>query len=618
MKKTTYLLFLLLSSTFLFAQKTAKPVFQHVEPAFWWTGMKNPEVQILFHKPDDDLTQYFVSADYPGIRIRNVRKVENPHFLFITLSLSPEAKPGLIPLTFTHHKNKKFVFNYEIRQKSAATNRAAGFSSKDVLYLVMPDRFANGDTGNDTLPGLFEGTHREQPFGRHGGDLKGISDHLDYIKNLGITTLWLNPVLENNQKRESYHGYAITDFYQIDRRFGSNADYVNLVEKCHQSGLKVVQDMVANHLGDQHWLMHDLPEKSWIHYYPDFKPTSYRTGVPSDPYHSKSDEAEMTDGWFVKAMPDISQTNDLFATYLIQNSLWWIEYAGIDGIRMDTYPYPDKTFMSRWAKTLLTEYPAFNIVGEAWINSIPMTAYWQKGKVNKDGYVSELPSVTDFPFCFTVPQALSEEGGFDNGLNRLHFLLAQDFEYADANHNLTFLDNHDMTRFFRSVGNDFDKFKMGLTFLLTTRGIPQLYYGTELLMDGDGSSHPNVRKTMPGGWAGDPRSVFSSEGRTAPENEAYAFLKKLLDWRKNKTVIHSGKLTHYVPADNMYVYFRHDDKATVMVIMNGNKEAKTLNTSRFQERIQGFSKGKNILNGETLSLGSLTIPPKTAWVLELE
>ncbi|MBC8111856.1 MAG: cyclomaltodextrinase C-terminal domain-containing protein [Verrucomicrobia bacterium] len=583
--------------------------------------MKNSEVQIHFHQAQADMTQYIVSLDYQGVKIRNIKTVENPHFLFVTLTLSPDMQAGKIPLRFTSHdkKQKTFTHLYEFKEKSKETNRILGFSPADVLYLIMPDRFANGNTKNDSLPGFFQGVHREQPFGRHGGDLQGISDHLDYVKNLGITTLWFNPVLENNQKNESYHGYAITDLYKVDARFGSNEEYVKLIEKCHQNGLKVVQDMVANHIGDQHWLMKDLPEKSWIHYYPNFKPTSYRTGVPSDPHASKADLNEMTDGWFVAHMPDVNQTNELFANYLIQNSLWWIEYAGIDGIRMDTYPYPDKDFMARWAKTLLTEYPSFNIVGESWINSVPMTAYWQKGVKNNDGYASELPSVTDFPFCFAVPQALNEESGWDNGLSRLHFLLAQDFAYANPNANLTFLDNHDMTRFFLSVGKDLDKFKMGLTFLLTTRGTPQLYYGTELLMDGDGASHPEVRKTMPGGWKGDATNVFEANGRSPQQNEAYNFLKTLLDWRKTKQVIHQGKLTHYVPADNVYVYFRHDEKQTVMVVMNGNKQAKMLNTNRFKENIKKFTKARNILSGTVVNdLNTIQIPAKTALVLELE
>jgi neopullulanase len=613
MRKIIFLT-LCLSATYGFCQKK-QPDFLHVEPQNWWVGMKIPALQIMFHKAG--ISGKTVSVVYPGVTLKSVQKVENADFLFINLEISTVALPGKIPVVFEEGK-EKFTYFYELRSKSAVANRNQGFSPADVIYLIMPDRFANGNTKNDTLPGFFQGTHRNEPFGRHGGDLKGISDHLDYIKNLGVTALWLNPVLENNQKTESYHGYAITDLYKIDSRFGSNQDYVNFVEKCHQNGLKVIQDMVANHIGDQHWIMKNPPEKSWIHYYPDFKPTSYRTGVPSDPYASRTDLQKMVDGWFVAWMPDLNQQNEWLANYLIQNSLWWIEYAGIDGIRMDTYPYPDKNFMNRWAKTLLTEYPKFNIVGEAWINSVPMTAYWQKGVRNSDGYASELPSVTDFPFCFTVAQALNEEGGWDTGLSRLHFLLGQDFNYAKPQDNLTFLDNHDMTRFFLSVNRNLEKYKMGLAFLLTTRGTPQLYYGTELLMDGDGASHPNVRRDFPGGWTGDTINAFLPAGRTPQQNEAFDYLKKLLDWRKTATAIHTGKLTHYVPEDNIYVYFRYNKQQTVMVVMNGNKEVKTLNTSRLIENMKGFTQAKNILSGEKISdLKTLSLPPQTALILEL-
>ncbi len=595
-----------------------KITFSHVEPLYWWVGMKNPDVQILFHAPN--ISAQTVSVNYPGVTLVESKKVDNPNYLFVTLRIAPDTKAGKVPLVFQNGK-KKFTYGYELKRKSAATNRAQGFSPADVLYLVMPDRFSNGNTTNDTIVGMYQGTHRDQPFGRHGGDLKGISNHLDYIKDLGVTTLWLNPVLENNQKKESYHGYAITDLYHVDRRFGTNEEYVAIIDKCHQMGMKVVQDMVANHIGLQHWLMQDLPEKSWIHDSQAKEPmlTNYRTGIPTDPYAAQSDLHTMTDGWFVPTMPDVNQKNELFATYLIQNSLWWIEYAGIDGIRMDTYPYPDKDFMARWAASLLEEYPKFNIVGECWINSVPMTAYWQKGFQGKDGYVSQLPSVTDFPLYFTMLQALNEEAGWDTGLVKLHALLAQDFMYPNANHNLTFLDNHDLTRFFLSVGRDLQKFKLALTFLLTTRGIPQLYYGTELLMDGDGAVHPDIRKDFPGGWPGDTVNAFTKDGRTAPQNEAYDHIKKLLDWRKTATAIHSGKLMHFLPEDNVYVYFRYTDAQTIMVILNGNTQDKTLSTKRFFERMAGFTKATNVLSGQKITdLGSIRIPAKTSMVLELK
>ncbi|MDJ1482036.1 glycoside hydrolase family 13 protein [Cytophagaceae bacterium YF14B1] len=618
MKTITHLSFYFIWVIFSSSAFAQKITLSHVEPAFWWVGMKNPELKILVHGPG--IGQAQVSLSYKGVNLSGIEKVESPNYLFLNLQISPDAIAGKVPIVFKIGK-KTFTHQYELRTKSSSTNRIQGFSPADVMYLIMPDRFSNGNQQNDTIAGMYEGTHRNKPFGRHGGDLKGISNHLDYIKNLGVTAIWLNPVLENNQRRESYHGYAITDLYQVDRRFGSNEEYVSFVNQSHQSGLKVIQDMVANHIGIEHWLMKDLPEKDWIHDSQAKEPmlTSYRTGTPSDPYASQSDLHKMTDGWFVPSMPDINQTNPRFATYLIQNSLWWIEYAGIDGIRMDTYPYPDKEFMAHYAAALQNEYPKFNLVGEAWINSVPMTAYWQKGFKGTDGYVTQLPSVTDFPFYGTVIQALQEEGSWDTGLVRLYMLLGQDFIYPNPNNNVIFLDNHDLTRFFLSIGRDIQKFKLGITLLLTTRGIPQLYYGTELLMDGDGAVHPDVRKDFPGGWPGDLVNAFTSQGRNASQNEAYEHIKKLLDWRKTQSVIHTGKLMHYLPEDNVYVYFRYTANESVMVILNGSSQEKNLSTKRFSERLQSFKQARDIISGENISdLTTLKISAKSSLVLELK
>jgi glycosidase len=601
-----------------FAQKNT-PYFDHVEPPFWWTGMKNPSLQILIHNRNTNISGYEAAVSYDGVTLKETKKVENPHYLFLTLDVSPSAKAGKIPVRFTAGR-RSFVYEYELKEKNTAAGRVQGFNSSDVVYLIMPDRFANGDKKNDSIPGMFEGAHREKDGSRHGGDLKGISDHLDYIDELGVTAIWLNPVLENNQKRSSYHGYAITDLYNVDRRFGGNDAYLSFINKSHSMGLKVIQDMVMNHIGNDHWLMHDLPEKDWVHQFPEFTRSNYQGNVISDPYQSQYDAIKMSNGWFDTTMPDVNQKNPLFATYLIQNTLWWIGHAGIDGIRMDTYPYPDKDFMSRWAKEVLAEFPTFNIVGEVWLqNSVPATAYWQDGMVNADGYKSYLPTVTDFPFCFTVPRALNEAGSWDTGMRRLYNLLSQDFIYPDANRNMVFLDNHDMTRFFLLVKNDLRKFKMGLSFLLTTRGIPQLYYGTELLMDGDGGHHPNVRLDFPGGWEGDPRNAFTREGRSAEQNEAFDFLKKLLQWRKGEDVVHNGKLTHYIPEDNIYVYFRHDDNRRVMVILNANDVEKVLDTTPFRGSLKGFTRGRDVISKlEFSDLNKVTIPAWETLILILE
>jgi neopullulanase len=611
----TYLIF---ATSFAFAQREELP-FTHVEPPNWYVGLKNSVVQVLFHSDKVNLADYkTVSLKYKGVTLKEVRTVENPHYLFLTLDISPSAKKGAIPITFASGKNT-ITYDYPIHPRSSEKNRIQGFNSADVLYLIMPDRFANGDPKNDVVAGMLEGNDRSKPEARHGGDLKGITDHLDYIKDLGVTAIWLNPVLENDQKKSSYHGYAITDLYQVDARFGGNSAYLDFIDQSHRRGLKVIQDMVMNHIGNDHWLMHDMPEKTWINQWPEFTRSNYQSNVISDPYQSAYDAGRMNDGWFDTTMPDVNQQNPLFATYLIQNTLWWIEFAGIDGIRMDTHPYPDKNFMSRWAKTVLDEYPAFNIVGEAWINSIPATAYWQKGMMNKDGYQSNLPTVTDFPFCFTVPQALNEPGGWDTGMRKLYTLLSQDFLYPDPNHNLTFLDNHDMSRFFLSVGKDIRKFKMGLAFLLTTRGIPQLYYGTELLMDGDGGYHPNVRLDFPGGWPGDDANGFNKEGRTELQNEAFDYLKALLNWRKREPVIHKGKLTHYIPEENTYVYFRSNDLKTIMVVLNGATTDKALVTETFADDLKEKTSAVNVITGEVVgNLKQISIPAQSALILELQ
>lgn len=593
-------------------------LFTKVEPAFWWVGMKNPELQILLYHQTQNISAYQPSLSYPGVVLKEAVKTENPHYLFLNLQIDASAKAGNLPIQFLNGK-KKFTLNYELKTKSLATNRIQGFNAADVLYLIMPDRFANGDTKNDTLPGFYQGVHREKPFGRHGGDLKGISDHLDYIKDLGVTAIWLNPVLENNQKRESYHGYAITDLYKVDARFGSNDDYLAFINKSHSMGLKVIQDMVMNHIGNQHWLVKDLPSKDWIHQFPTYTSSNYRSTVIMDPYRSTIDEQIMSNGWFDTTMADVNQQNPLFAKYLIQNSIWWIEHGGIDGIRMDTYPYPDKNFMSRWCKELLAEYPRFNIVGEVWINGVAGTAYWQSGVKNADGYQSFLPSVTDFPLYFAMEKAFTEPAGWSNGLVRLYELLGKDFSYNNPQGNVIFIDNHDTPRFFHIVGKNLNKLKMAWVFLLTTRGIPQLYYGTEFLEDGDYSIHPTVRRDFPGGWPGDQINIFANEGVTKDQAEATEFLKKLLQWRKNKSVIHTGKLAHYIPKDNVYVYFRYNEKEKMMVVLNGNAEAKKLDFSRYQENLKGIVSAKDGLTGEMImDLGQFSFPAFSAAILELE
>ncbi len=462
---------------------------------------------------------------------------------------------------------------------------------------------------------------RSNPDGRHGGDITGIINYLDYIRDLGFTALWCNPLLENNNPYYSYHGYAITDFYKIDPRFGTNKDYVKLVNECHKRKIKVIMDVVLNHCSIYSWLMQDLPETSWIHSHDEFTRSNFRASTITDPYASQYDRDIMLTGWFDTHMADLDHRNELLANYLIQNSIWWIEYSGIDGIRLDTQPYSDKKFVSDWAVAIFNEYPKFSIVGEAWMQQEALTAYFQKDVNNTDGYNSNIPSVTDFPLYYGINKAFNEKDGWSEGLARLYNVLAQDFLYPSPDNNLIFCDNHDLTRFYSGIGMNLKKWKMGIAFLLTTRGIPMIYYGTEILMTGEESSgHGEIRKDFPGGWKGDPLNAFTSLGRTKEQNEALTYLRNMLRWRMNNKAVTQGKLKHFIPENETYVYFRYTNDECIMVAMNNSpNEMKALKTERFTECIKDYKYAMNVITGQTVNyLEALTLPPKSVMVLELK
>jgi glycosidase len=485
----------------------------------------------------------------------------------------------------------------------------------------MPDRFANGDTANDNVEGMTEQLDRSNPGGKHGGDMKGITDHLDYLKELGVTGIWLNPFLENNQQRSSYHGYSTTDFYRSDPRYGTNDEFRQLVSKAHDKGMKVVMDMIFNHIGSGHWWMKDLPSRDWIHQFDTFTRTNYKASTYMDPYAAERDVRIMEQGWFDVSMPDLNQNNPLVETYLTQNSLWWIAYSDLDGIRMDTYPYPEPDMMSRWAKRVIDEFPGFFIVGEVWYDDPAHTSYWALNKKNSDGYRSNLPSLTDLPLCFATHTAFTGSANPTEGMSKLYNLLSQDFLYPEPFRNVIFLDNHDMTRFFTETGKSLDVYKMGLSFILTTRGIPQFYYGTEIVMEGDKKKGDGfLREDFPGGWEGDKKNAFTGVNLTEDEKEAFNFTKNLLNWRKNKDVIHTGKLKHYIPEDGLYVYFRYNEKESVMVILNNNDaKTRTVTKDKYAESLQGFSKGYEVITGKAIDdLTSLEIAPKTAMIIDLK
>jgi glycosidase len=557
---------------------------------------------------------------YDGVRIKEKISVENPNYLFITLVIAPTAKAGIVPISFTDGKNT-YTHPYELKNKSTAKNRAQGFSNADMMYLVMPDRFANGDDSNNTIAGMPDKYDRKDGDKRHGGDLKGITDHLDYLVELGVTALWINPVLENNMPAYSYHGYAMTDLYNVDRRFGTNATYLELIDKAHAKGIKIVQDMVLNHLGNEHWFIKDLPMADWINQHKTFTKTNYRLATISDPYASQKDKMLMADGWFDNHMADMNQRNKFLGTYFIQNAIWWVEYAGIDAIRMDTYPYPDKTFAAQWSKAILDEYPNFNIVGEVWEQaSSAIGGYWQKGSKNWDGYESTLPSITDFPMQDAITRATKETTGWDSGLSRIYYVLAEDFVYPKPFDNVIFLDNHDLTRYYTATGEDIRKLKMGVAILATMRGVPQMYYGTELALSGAGMPHWTVRQDMLGGWKEDKENYFTKEGRTAQQNEMFEYTKKIFNFRKNHAVLQNGKLTQFVPDKDVYVYVRHNEKETIMVMSNNHaKEDREPNMEQFEEFTKKFSKATNIVTGEIITdLTKIKIPAMTTLLLQLE
>jgi glycosidase len=588
-----------------------------LEPAFWWTGMKNSELQIMVYGKDLSATQATIATQ--GVTLKKVVKGDSPNYLFLYLDLS-KAKPGQVNINFANATDKKTV-KYQLKKRTIDPLSRKGFSTSDVLYLVMPDRFANGNPDNDNLKmkNATVNVDRQNPNARHGGDLAGIEQHLDYISNLGVTAVWLNPVLENDMPGGSYHGYAITDYYKIDPRYGSNTDYLTFIDKTHTKGMKVVMDMIFNHCGSEHIWMKDRPFADWFNFPNGYVQTNHDKYVYFDPYASKFDTKRCVDGWFVEAMPDLNQRNPHLAKYLIQNSIWWIEYAGIDAIRQDTHPYADVTMMSKWCKTVMTEYPNFNIVGEAWMNEAPGSAYWQaNSRLNKNGN-SYLKSVMDFQLMGLAHGAFHDETDWGSGLTKIYESLSYDFLYPDINNLLVFLENHDTDRFLREMPTDLNSFKQGYSFQLTSRGIPQLYYGAEILMNGDKRiSDGNVRKDFPGGWAGDSRNAFTPSGRTDIENQALNFMTKLLNWRKGNDVIAKGTLKHFVPRNGAYVYARSYKGKTVLVILNGVSKTNTIQLDEYVEVIGNATQGKDVISGKTVSLTKeLTLSPRESLILEL-
>ena len=598
---------------------SAAPI-NRIEPMNWWSNMAQPQLQLMVH--GDNIADYTPQITHSSVTLNGVQKTDNPNFLFVNLTLSPQLTAGDVDITFVQTGKPSIVHSYPILSRDSTSANRQGFSSIDTIYLITPDRFANGNAKNDTVATMTEELNRSFKGGRHGGDIQGVINHLDYIEKMGFTQIWLNPVLENAMPEYSYHGYSTTDYYQVDPRFGSNALYVELSRKAKNSSIGLIMDVILNHIGSEHWWMHDMPSKGWLNQHDQYTQTNHYREALNDPYAAEVDKAGFAKGWFVPTMPDLNQQNPLVATYLTQNAIWWIETAGLSGIRVDTYSYSDKAFLADWTKNVMAEYPNFNIVGEEWSATPATVAYWQKDSPRHDDYATQLPSLMDFPLQIAITKALKETESWDKGLIHLNQTLASDFLYGNPYNLVIFPDNHDMARIYTELNEDPALAKMALAFFATTRGIPQIYYGTEILMPGS-SDHGELRADFPGGWPSDKTNAFTGKGLTAQQQDMQAYTRTLFNWRKQSEIIHHGKLKLYNRKDGMYVYFRYIEGQAkkVMVVMNKNTEAKTLDLSRFVEVLGNNNnfKARNVISGEVLMLiGSVIVPTKQSLVLEIQ
>ena len=569
---------------------------ERVEPLNWWIGFKDQSLQLLVK--EDKIGSSTPKISYAGVTIDKVNKADSPNYLFIDLTIAESTKVGKFDIVFKFDDGTEKRHTYELKDKSKPSEEYIGFNSSDAIFLITPDRFANGDESNDIVEGLNETKiDRKDNYARHGGDLRGIINHLDYIHDLGYTSIWPTPVLMNDMHRGSYHGYAITDYHKVDPRFGTLEDYKELSSKLKEKGMSLIMDQVANHCGLEHWWMKDLPFKDWVNNQKNYEDniddwtweknigSNHRRTTNQDSYASENDKNGNADGWFVSAMPDLNQRNPFMAKYIIQNSIWWIETLELGGIRQDTYPYPDKDFMANWAGAIMNEYPNFSIVGEEWSLNPLLVGYWQTGHNNKDGYESNLRSTMDFPMQRAIVDALNEEESWDKGLVKMYEGLANDFSYTTPEDIMIFPDNHDMSRIHTQLNEDVANTKMALGYLLSLPRIAQVYYGTEILMNDTANpgDHGLIRTDFPGGWKGDKVNAFNGEGLTDNQKDMQTFMKKVLNYRKSSKAIHEGKTVHFAPFMGTYTLFRILDDEVVVVMINKNEKPMTIDLKRFKE-----------------------------------
>jgi glycosidase len=618
-KMPLLLLFNILFSTLLFSQSEDIKCY----PTNWWVGMRWNKIQIMVHgeRIADHFPMLKISAGgvklATGVYLTKINRVENHNYVFLDVSITNAAKPGKFSFPFL--KDLHLEYELKVRRQGNGKDYAQGVTSKDFIYLIMPDRFSNGDTSNDRIPGMRDQSlGRDSVYYRHGGDLKGIENHLDYLQSLGITTLWLTPVIENDMPNRTEHGYAFTDHYTIEPRIGGAAAYENLIKAVHAKNMKIIQDAVYNHVGLYHFTIQDMPMKDWVHQWPSYTNTTFKDQTIFDPYASAIDKKKMTDGWFTRSMPDLNQENPFVADFLIQHALWTVEEFGIDGWRIDTYAYNDLNFMNRCNQALMDEYPHITMFGETWVHGVPNQSYFVQNNYNIP-FKSNLQASTDFQTLWGITDAMTTDFGWTNGVNNLYTTLAQDFVYKDPMREVLFLDNHDLSRFFSVVNENMTLYRSALTWLLTCRGIPEIYYGDEIALTGLTSPNDgHVRQDFPGGWASDTADKFSQQGRDAREDSAWNYIATLANFRKSSSALATGKLMHYVPVDDgVYVYFRYDKQQTIMVVMNTAKNQKTISPGNYAERTNGFSKMKNVITGEIIALKPFTIRAKASGVWEL-
>ena len=593
---------------------TLNAQIQKIEPPFWYAGMRNPYLQIMFY--GKNIAQYKISVSN-AIPIIRVQRTENSNYLFVTINTKNSSATDFI-FTFKSNNTRAFTQSYSLKKRRENSAQRKSFDASDMIYLLMPDRFSNGKKGNDFSDLTYEKFNRDLPQGRHGGDIQGIINHLDYIQELGATTIWSTPLCEDNDLEYSYHTYAQSDVYKIDPRYGTNEDYLKLSSEIHRRKMKLILDYVTNHWGLQHWMIKDLPTLDWINQFEDYTQTNHKRTLVHDINASEIDTKICFDGWFVPSMPDLNQRNPLVLNYLIQNAIWWIEYADLDGLRVDTYNYADPTAIAKWTKAITDEYPNLNIVGEISMRDQAQNSYWQKdspiGKIQN--FNSHLPTLMDFILSDALLIVFNEDGNWETGMSRIYNNFTNDFLFSNINNMVIFAENHDTHRVNHVYQNDIRKYKMTMALIATVRGIPQLYYGSEVGMAGNkDNGDADIRQDFPGGWEEDANNAFTKECRTPEQNEYFDFTSKLFHWRKNKSVVHFGRMKHYIPENNTYVYFRYNDEDSVMVLFNNNDDSKTLNMDRFAENVKNYKTGKDVITDQIMDVTQeITLAPKSVLI----